>query len=76
MTEQISISTAFIRLDQFLKHANAVQGGGEAKMAVQSGEVSVNGELETRRGRKLKPGDSVEINESIFIVAVETSTES
>jgi ribosome-associated protein len=48
-----------IKLDQFLKWVNAVQTGGEAKMLIQSGEVRVNGTVETRRGRKLVEGDRV-----------------
>ncbi|MDW7709430.1 MAG: RNA-binding S4 domain-containing protein [Deferrisomatales bacterium] len=58
MTE-VAIRTDFIRLDQFLKLAEAVAGGGEAKVRVQAGDVQVNGEVETRRGRKLRPGDEV-----------------
>ena len=58
MTEQ----DIHIRLDQFLKLADIAQSGGEAKVLIQSGEVSVNGEVETRRKRKLRPGDIVEIN--------------
>jgi len=48
-----------IRLDQFLKLSDCAQTGGEAKLLIQSGEVTVNGELETRRRRKLVPGDRV-----------------
>jgi ribosome-associated protein len=48
-----------IRLDQFLKLADCVQTGGEAKLLIQGGEVSVNGAVETRRRRKLVPGDVV-----------------
>ena len=48
-----------IKLDQFLKLAQVVQTGGEAKMLIQSGQVMVNGAVETRRGRKLRPGDAV-----------------
>ena len=48
-----------IKLDQFLKLANLVGTGGEAKMLIQGGEVFVNGEVETRRGRKLRDGDTV-----------------
>lgn len=59
--EQVAIHTGFIKLDQFLKLADAVAGGGEAKLRVQCGEVRVNGESETRRGRKLHPGDVVEM---------------
>lgn len=50
-----------IRLDQFLKLNNAVGSGGEAKMLIQSGEVQVNGVVDTRRGRKLRAGDRVEL---------------
>ena len=48
-----------IKLEQFLKLADAVQGGGEAKVRIQAEEVAVNGEVETRRGRKLLRGDVV-----------------
>ena len=58
MTEQ----DIHIRLDQFLKLADIVQSGGEAKVLIQSGYVNVNGEVETRRKRKLRPGDIVETN--------------
>lgn len=49
-----------IRLDQFLKLAGAVGSGGQAKVLIQQGAVKVNGVVETRRGRKLRPGDVVE----------------
>ena len=49
-----------LRLDQFLKLKGLTQSGGEAKHRIQGGEVKVNGELETRRGRKLKTGDVIE----------------
>ena len=48
-------------LGQALKAANAAGSGGEAKVLIQGGEVRVNGEVETRRGRKLKKGDVVEV---------------
>lgn len=48
-----------IKLDQFLKWVGAVNTGGEAKILIQYGEVLVNGAVETRRGRKLYPGDVV-----------------
>lgn len=67
MTE-VSIRTGFIRLDQFLKLADAVAGGGEAKVRVQAGDVRVNGEVETRRGRKLRPGDVVVLDGRPFRV--------
>jgi ribosome-associated protein len=50
-------------LGQALKVANVVGSGGEAKVVIQAGEVSVNGEVETRRGRKLQAGDVVEVGD-------------
>lgn len=50
-----------IRLDDFLKHSGLVGTGGEAKLRIQSGEVSVNGEVETRRRKQLTMGDVVEL---------------
>ena len=52
----------FIRLGQLLKAAGAAGNGVEAKEMIQDGQVSVNGETETRRGRKLYPGDTVSVN--------------
>lgn len=49
-------------LDQFLKLCSAVDSGGRAKWLIQHGEVKVNGEVETRRRRKLVRGDRVEVN--------------
>ncbi|MEI6205166.1 MAG: RNA-binding S4 domain-containing protein [Desulfuromonadales bacterium] len=54
-----SINTSYIKLDSFLKMINAVSSGGEAKIVIAEGEVSVNGLLEIRRGRKLYPGDRI-----------------
>ena len=48
-----------IRLDQFLKLMGLVKSGGEAKHLIQQGEVLLNGEVETRRSKKLSPGDIV-----------------
>ncbi len=53
----VSITTEYIKLDALLKLANAVSSGGEAKVLIQEGQVSVNGEICTQRGRKLRPGD-------------------
>jgi ribosome-associated protein len=50
-------------LGQALKASNVVGSGGEAKVMIQGGEVRVNGEVETRRGRKLEKGDVVEVGE-------------
>ena len=57
-----------MKLDQFLKHQGLVATGGEAKQRIQIGEVRVNGFQETRRGRKLKPGDRVELSGRTFVV--------
>ncbi len=62
------IDTDFIRLDAFLKMNDAVQSGGHAKVVIQDGEVRVNGEVCTMRGKKLRPGDSVEFQWKIYNV--------
>ena len=61
MTE-IKIETEFIKLDALLKFANLVSSGGEAKIRIAEGEVLVNGEICTMRGKKLRPGDTVELD--------------
>lgn len=60
--------TDYIQLDQFLKLMNVVSSGGEAKHLIKQGNVRVNGEAETRRGRKLRTGDSVEFAGQKFTV--------
>ena len=57
--ETITIQTEFIKLDSFLKFCGAVSTGGEAKIAIAEGEVQVNGEVCTMRGKKLRGGDTV-----------------
>lgn len=57
-----------IRLDQFLKLANLVGSGGEAKIIIQDGQVQVNGQVEERRGRKLQEGDTVQVGSSEPVV--------
>lgn len=57
--EEIPITTEFIKLQDFLKFVNAVGSGGMAKNLIQEGEVQVNGEVCTMRGKKLRPGDTV-----------------
>lgn len=58
--EKIQIDTEYIRLDALLKLGGAVETGGQAKVAVQGGEVLVNGEICTMRGKKMRPGDKAE----------------
>lgn len=55
----ITITTEFIKLQDLLKLANLVGTGGEAKIVIQNGDVSVNGEVSTMRGKKIRPGDTV-----------------
>jgi ribosome-associated protein len=50
-----------MKLDQFLKWKGIAGSGGRAKLLIQGGAVRVNGEVETRRGRKLRPGDRIEV---------------
>lgn len=57
--DDVGINDEVIRLGQFLKLANLVESGAEAKTPIAEGEVSVNGEVETRRGRQLRRGDVV-----------------
>ncbi|ADL49794.1 S4 domain protein YaaA [Clostridium cellulovorans 743B] len=59
---EIVIETEFIKLDSFMKLAAIVSSGSEAKMIIKSQEVTVNGEIEERRGKKLYKGDVVEFN--------------
>ena len=61
MTE-IKIETEFIKLDALLKFANLVSSGGEAKIRIAEGEVLVNVEICTMRGKKLRSGDTVELD--------------
>ena len=67
--EEIPITTEFIKLQDFLKFVNAVGSGGMAKNLIQEGEVQVNGEVCTMRGKKLRPGDSVRFNGAEYLVA-------
>lgn len=67
-TEKIYIDTEFIKLDNLLKYAGAAETGGQAKVEVQNGNVKYNGEVCTQRGKKVRSGDTVEINGRIFEV--------
>lgn len=55
----IVITTEFIRLQDLLKFAGLVETGGEAKELIRDGQIQVNGEVCTQRGRKIRPGDDV-----------------
>lgn len=62
MVTDVQIREDMIRLGQFLKLADMVENGAEARELITEGEVSVNGEVETRRGRQLAKGDTVTLS--------------
>ena len=66
--EKISIKEEFIRLDAALKLASLVVTGGHAKIVIQNGEVKVNGEVCTMRGKKLRKGDTAEFDGNGLII--------
>ncbi len=67
----IRITEPFIRLDNLLKLAGVTVTGGQAKMKIQAGEVKLNGETCLQRGKKLRVGDVVEVDEVRVSVAQE-----
>ncbi len=66
---EIPITTEFIKLEAFLKFSGAVETGGEAKNLIQNGDVLVDGEVCTMRGKKLTPGMTVSLDGSSYKVA-------
>ena len=64
----VAITTEYIKLQDALKFANVVYSGGEAKTLIQEGQVTVNGEVCTMRGKKLRPGDRVEFAGQHFLI--------
>lgn len=69
--EKIAIKTEFIKLDQLLKFSGVADIGSEAKQMVLDGIVNVNGEVCTMRGKKIRPGDLVEITGEDMIIRLE-----
>ncbi len=65
---EVKISTEFIKLEGLLKFAGIAETGGDAKGMIQDGEVSVNGEVCTMRGKKLYPGDRVTLGTLRLVV--------
>ena len=65
--EGIHITTEFIKLQDLLKFAGAVETGGQAKELIQAGLVTVNGEVCTMRGKKLRPGDSAQVEDRLVL---------
>ncbi len=70
-SEKITISTEFIKLDQLLKFSGAADIGSEAKSMILDGIVDVNGETCMMRGKKIRPGDIVEIHADDVILRLE-----
>ncbi len=66
--EKIAIKDDFIKLDSLLKFANIASTGGHAKFLILEGEVKVNGEVCLQRGKKIKKGDKVEIENKVLII--------
>jgi len=66
--ENVTIKGEYIRLDDLLKHEGAVSTGGHAKVVIQNGEVKVNGEVCTMRGKKIRSGNSVEYDKYCFVI--------
>ena len=65
---KVFIKEDFIRLDSALKLASLVSTGGHAKIVIQSGEVKVNGEICTQRGKKLRKGDRAEFEGKEIVI--------
>lgn len=69
-SEKIIINDEFIKLDSLMKFSGLAQTGGEAKLLIQSGQVLVNGEVCTMRGKKMRDGDNAQYGDRIVEVSV------
>ncbi len=69
----LTIQTEYIKLQDAMKYANIVYSGGEAKALIQEGEVTVNGEVCTMRGKKLRPGDKFGFNGETYLITIHAS---
>jgi ribosome-associated protein len=67
-TIAVPITGDMIRLGQLLKLAGVVDDGGQARTLIEDGKVSVDGEVDRRRGRQVRPGSSVELGETQILV--------
>lgn len=70
--ETITINEEFIRLDNLMKFSGMCNSGGRAKYLIQNGEVKLNGEVCTMRGKKLRPGDTIEYQNRTITVTSNT----
>ena len=66
--ETITINEEFIRLDNLMKFSGMCNSGGRAKYLIQNGEVKLNGEVCTMRGKKIRPGDKIEFQNRVIEV--------
>ena len=69
----VAIQTEFIKLQDAMKYANIVYSGGEAKQLILDGAVTVNGEVCTMRGKKLRPGDKFGFNGETYLISIHES---
>jgi len=65
---EVPITGEMIRLGQLLKLAGVVDDGSQARTLIEDGEVSVDGEVDRRRGRQVRPGSSVELGQTQILV--------
>lgn len=70
--ENITINEEFIRLDNLMKFSGMCNSGGRAKYLIQNGEVKLNGEVCTMRGKKIRPGDKIEYGNRTVTVTSNT----
>ncbi len=66
-----AVKGEYITLGQLLKALDIVSTGGQAKMLIKGGNVKVNGEVDVRRGRKLRPGDTVQVDDLLIELVAE-----
>ena len=66
--KEIHITSEFITLGQFLKFADIIQSGGEAKSFLSQNDVFINDELDVRRGRKIRPGDKITVLGESYLI--------
>lgn len=69
--EEIKIVTPFIKLDQLVKFAGLAETGAKAKILIELGEFNVNGDLCTKRGKKIKPGDVIDFKNKKYKVVLD-----
>ena len=71
--ETIKINEEFIRLDNLMKFSGMCNSGGRAKYLIQNGEVKLNGEVCTMRGKKIRPGDNIEYQNRMIEVTADAT---